>query len=614
MPSRDSNPPFSKPKKRPYNAADRAPAAEPFDLPERREQADRRARPERRATGRPSRDDAAPLSHITEIDREILHLISRRTHLRDALPSGRDATRMERELRSVWEANAARLSRDPRLIRQVFALLQQVECAQKRSESEAEQESFNLNPSRSPVQIFMRGLADCRRSRILGALSAGAGSTNAMTDVLLNDPLVELVKAFNHITPCLRWEDDGRLLCVADAKALNTDKVLLDRAVHVGNDMFNFLLVLCVMAVRPCRLKFMGGSDLKLADLSALRHFLPAIGARFTSIVPGQEGLPARLESSGILPEEVSIPAALTYDSALAVCLGLCCAPREHSLVVELGEHPQAQEILAELQDVLSMAHIAPRIDGFALYIAPDPKPSFTLPQDARITLDLPLASYVLAFPAFVGGKAEIEGLWPDTPEGEACWKLLEAAGVRLSKSKHSVVGTADPQRRFDEPVFAPYEARLPETLFPLATLLTAMGTVHSGSGRLPERVEQHGELDVVDDFLSRLDITREGRNLTHGQPNSLSELPWSCPSAMWAAVLAQGAFLKANLKILNPGIAVGQMPGFWQWYNTLPNPRLSRPPSSATTTEPPAPTRRRIRAGYLPESQQIPPLNEDEE
>ncbi len=612
------------------NKSDRAPAQEPgagpadaeASLSERRPErrggdsrakGERRPRPERSFPDRGGKREKASVGSIVELDREILRLIARRTHLRDELPSGREATRTERELRSAWEANAARVSRDPRLIRQAFALLQQVECLQKRQEESPEQEAFNLNPSRAAVNVAMKGLSDCRRSRILGALSAGTGSANLLTDILINDPLVELVKAFNHISPCLRWEDDGRVACVADSKSLNADKALLDRAVHVGNDMFNFLLVLCIMAVRPCRLKFMGGSDLKLADLSALRHFLPSLGARFTSIVPGQEGLPARLEASGILPEQVGIPSDLPRDAALAVCLGLFCAPRDHSIRVELDGHPDAGSILDELNDILSMAHVVPRLEDSSLYLAPDPRPVFMLPQDVRVALDLPLIGILLSVPLFVGGKVEVEGLWPESPAAEACWKLLEAAGLRLTKNRYGVTATAEPQNTFDAALFAPYDKNLPESLFPLATLFAAMGAVRSGAACLPECVMRGCELDVVDDFLARLGLSRDGSRLCGGTPDRLTDLPWSCPSPIWAAVLAQAAFLKPNLKLLNPGIVVDYMPGFWQWYNSLPNPVLNRPPA-VSVEQPPLPSRRRIRAGYMPEDRMPTPQNPDQD
>jgi len=572
-------------------------------------------RPSDKPSDKPFKKERTSVSLISDIDKEILRLIARRTRLRDELPKGRDATRSERELRFAWETHAARLSRDPLLIRQVFALLQQVECAQHPKETDGQQDVFNLNPSRSPVSVSLKGLSDDRRSRILGTMSAATGCQNVLRDIMINDSLVELVKAFNQISPCLRWEEDGRLVSVADSKSLGSEKALLDRAVHIGDDMLNFLLLLCVMAVRPCRLKLMGGSSLKLADFSSLRHFLPTLGARFTSIVPGQDGLPARLEASGMLPDQVIIPATLSRDAAMAVCIGLFCAPRTHSIRVSLEHHGNAEYILKEFKHILETGHHVPNIDGNILFLAPDPRPSLIFPDDTQLYMDLAVASTVLALPACIGGKVDVEGGWATIFGGEdACKTLLEATGITVTRTAHGMATSGEPMRDFDNKRFAAVEDKLPERLRPLAVLFPALAVLRGGKGYLPSCALLE-KLEVVDEFLERLGLERDGQEL---RPVAEMDdaMPWSSPSAIWGATLALAAFQKPNLKLLNPGIVIERMPGFWQWYNGLPNPALHSPPAPhvAASVEVQQPPRRRIRAGYLPDDQLPPPVQDPEE
>ena len=64
--------------------------------------------------------------------------------------------------------------------------------------------------------------------------------------------------------------------------------------------------------------------------LDLLVHFLPLLGARLTSVVPGQEGLPARLESSAMLPSDVAVPAELPADALEKSGANLCYLTPSH--------------------------------------------------------------------------------------------------------------------------------------------------------------------------------------------------------------------------------------------------------------------------------------------
>lgn len=101
---------------------------------------------------------------------------------------------------------------------------------------------------------------------------------------MLGDALIEGIKTFNQLGCGLLGRKRANKRAGRQSGFASTTGMLVDKAVHVGEDSLNFYLMLMSMAVRPCRSKIMGESALKLADFSPLRHFLPLIGARFTSI------------------------------------------------------------------------------------------------------------------------------------------------------------------------------------------------------------------------------------------------------------------------------------------------------------------------------------------
>ena len=103
----------------------------------------------------------------------------------------------------------------------------------------------------------------------------------------LNGPVMECLKGLNQVGARLRWEEDGRILCQGGEPDSGYNKSILDKVVHGGDDPFNLYLMLFQMVTRPARLKIIGESGLKFVDLAPIRHFLPLLGARLTSVVPG---------------------------------------------------------------------------------------------------------------------------------------------------------------------------------------------------------------------------------------------------------------------------------------------------------------------------------------
>ena len=247
-------------------------------------------------------------------------MIARRSRMLTRLPNAGTSDH-ERELRTSWEENASAVSRDPKLIRQIFALLQEVEVAPADMEQPS---AFNLAPARKALAVELPAPASDRLPRVRMVLAASGATECTLSRRAAQRPghgVPERAQS-GRCPPAL--EEDGRILCQGGEPVSGYNKSILDKVVHVGDDPFNLYLMLFQMVTRPARLKIIGESGLKFVDLAPIRHFLPLLGARLTSVVPGQEGLPARLESSAMLPSDVAVPAELPADA-----LEACSWPRQ---------------------------------------------------------------------------------------------------------------------------------------------------------------------------------------------------------------------------------------------------------------------------------------------
>ncbi|MEG2140396.1 MAG: hypothetical protein RRY20_06380 [Bilophila sp.] len=593
------------------------------DRPDRGPRPDRGERPGRfeRTEGgerlpRPPRGSGL-IAELKELDHDLIRMIAKRSRMLTRLPDT-GASDHERELRTSWEGNATSVSRDPRLIRQLFALLQEVEVAPADMDQPA---SFNLAPAQKPVHVDLPAPTSDRLPRLHMVLAAGAGSTHTLENVVLSAPVIECLKGLNQIGASLRWEEDGRILCQGGEPITGHTKSILDKVVHVGDDAFNLYLVLFQMVTRPARLKIIGESGLKFVDLVPLRHFLPLLGARLTSVVPGQEGLPARLESSAMLPSEVDVPAELPADAAVAL---LMAAPGwERELTVRFDDHPAGKAIVAEVFPVLQAAGIAvtrhENGDSLSLHIVPG---TATLEAHPQSGVNIPIAATLLAMPAFVGGTVCLHGAWDNTGDDAttaAVRTLLSSVGITLEQTKGALVASlpSAPATGATEASEATGDAAAPAlaitpltdlsklspALFPLGLALSLIPLARAKGGAMPT-LPEGADMVLVDSFLNQIGLAREEALLTPTEPLAA---PWASPTMHWALALSLVAFLRPNIKLSNPGIVLAQYPQYWNLYNGLPSPSLNRKTAEANTAdvtpERPAP-RRRVLAGFMPESE----------
>lgn len=623
--SRDSRNPrdFNDPRNKPQDQRSERPersewASRRSDRPETttRDRAERAPRPDWAVRGeqhRPSRDrsegdrprpprGAGLMAELRELDRDLIRMIARRSRMLTRLP-GTGASEHERELRTSWEENASAISRDPKLIRQMFALLQEIDVAP----ADLEQPSaFNLAPARKPLAVSLPAPASDRLPRIRMTLAASSASEGTLHDVVLNGPVVECLKALNQVGARLRWEEDGRILCQGGEPISGYNKPILDRVVHVGDDPFNLYLVLFQMLTRPARLKLIGESELKFVDLAPLRHFLPLLGARLTSVVPGQEGLPARLESSAMLPAEITVPADLPHDALEALLVSTAGWDREVS--VNLAEHPEGHLVAAKILPVLLSVGIHASLseaDG-ALTLQVTPGKAVIADTLASGT-NVIATTAVLSMPAFVGGTVTLATRWKETGDDRTTAtviSLLESAGLTITVSDDAISASfGEGCAEGELPEIKPIAdlSTLSSSLLPIALALAVIPAVRAKGGAMP-KLPEHIDLVLVESFLNQLGLSREDDRLIAVAP---STTPWASPTFPWALALSLAAFLRPNIKLSNPGIVLNHLPHYWNIYNSLPTPSTTRKaPEEEAPAAPVRPARRRVLASHTPESE----------
>lgn len=584
-----------------------------------------RDRDARDSRGRDDAPQRRPLREtVCEIDRDIMGLLLRRHNILTRMRG--DKSRLdsaeEKMLRESWEAAVARVSRDARLSGHFFSLMQEIEflprpmgerLVERTEGSEngggrdgdapAVQEgpdkriAFNLAPPAKPVRLRMQAPLACRATRAWLMLAAATGQPLRLTPCLMNDPIVDCVKMLIQVGASLTREDDG--VTARPAVALAAP----DKVFYVGDSAWNFYLLLGHYLGRPSRAKIMGESSLKLADLSSVRHFLPIMGARLVHVVPKSDGLPARLECSGIIPDSVVMP--VDTPAELAEGILLAAPGYEHSLAMDLTNHPAQKTILGRTLPILRAAGAEVSVEGGVVHVHPT---TLEIPAQPELPMEPELGLFLLALPLALGGETNLSGQWPQWPNAEAGWKLLHSLGLDLQqhngKDGSEVKATcADPIKSFN---LAALPANLPADWAPLAVALAACAALRGERPTLPE-LPQGTDSHEVESFLNALGLEQntEGRLCKNEQ--SGIRPGWNAPSPVWAMAFALAACAKQHQKLGNPGVMTGLYPAFWALYNSLPEPQ----PRRAVEAAPAAPARRRI----ITTSVAVPPeMKEDED
>lgn len=527
---------------------------------------------------------------VCDIDRDILRLLMRRHNLLRRMynAKGHLDPAEEKFLREAWEAAASRLSRDPRLSSRFFTLMQEVEFLPRPDEEPAEKRpAFNLAPASAPVRLSMRAPLACRVTRAWLYLAAAAGQPLRLSPCLMNDPIVDCVKMLNQLGAALTREGSG--VSVLPAPPLGTP----DKVIHVGDSAWNFYMMLGHFLGRPSRAKFIGDASLRLADFSVARRFVGQMGARMVQAVPRCDGLPVRLECSGVLPDSVRLPA----DAPVELAEGLLLAAPFYAqpLSLDLTDLAQRDMLLTRILPVLQQAGADVHQTGTVLRVVPS---RLSIPQHPDLPLEAELGMGLLALAPALGGSVRLEGRWPATPDAQAGLDWLRLLGMAPA-CEHGAVSLS-----MDAPLTTLPAVALPPAFpacwQPLVLAMAALAALRSGTASLPREL-LHDETFRTDaeSFFHALQLRLDEDATLHRSDATDTDTPqgrgWNAPTPVWAMALAIAACARGprqQVRLGNPGDITALFPAFWQLYNSLPAPQMERTPAEAA----PAPAQRQRR------------------
>lgn len=526
---------------------------------------------QRPGDGQPSenRKPQGAAAALIDLDRDLMKLLVRRATLVSRIRSGREhaatpaAIQAEKAVRVAWETGALAFSKDPRFVRQLFSLLQDLKVLTK---EQAESGGlFNLNPPQKPVSGVMTGPTSVRAAQMRIALAACLGLPLTLEPVLLSSSLMDCVKAFTQTGVFLQhdFSGKGRVTLGEGGPA-----VFANAGIFVGEDLFTLHLVALLAASRPGVCRLTGGTRLKEADLSALRNLLPLFGARLAHIVPHSKGLPASLECSGELPPLVMVPAETSFEALCALLLAPLVWNAPITLNLAAVPAAIATAALAEVRPLHREAGADIETHGSHLAYTPAP---LSPPEAPPLPLDPALCAYLLALPAFTGGSVTLNGPWPDRmPEAAQAEQLFAWAGLNLTRASDAVTA-ASGERKHTQPLQL---SDLSPELVPLYLALCAKAAREGDQTRPLARAlfpEDEDDAALADEFLARLGLRHDDAALATDAENTERAIPWTVPSAHWGMAFALCSFVQPGLKLANPGIVTEAMPGFWRIFNSLP-------------------------------------------
>lgn len=545
---------------------------------------------------------------VAELDFSILQLLMKRYNLLQKMRRhGHLEPADEKFIRENWQSTASRLSRDPELSGRFFTLMQGLEFLPKPQKNLPDakdiqkRDAFNLRPAPFPVQI--KTTAPVANWPVLAWLYLGAasGMPVRVSPTTQANEIVNFTRALMHLGAAISRLHEtvpGRqyeVIATRAAEPLGRP----DEVIHAGDSHLTLYIFLAHYLGRPSRIKFMGDSGLKMADLAPLRQALPALGARLTHIIPKSSGLPIRVECSAILPQGYDFPHDLP--AAFGQALILAAPFYEKPFAINFEAHPEREEIFAKTLPIMEASGAIFSLDNYSINLEPC---ILTLPITPDLPVEASIASFLLALTEPLRGTATLEGSWPDWPKEQEFWLLAETMNLpwkRNAREMESASKTTLSNFVVSQPLAGRF-SKIPTWGVPFFTALAACSALANGKATLTPEV---ANLNEVTDFLRACKLKVDPAGAIISDPDLTSTPIWAAPTPEWALALALAACAKNNkqgLRLANPGIMTELWPSFWQFYNSLPKPT----PKAVPARPEPEKQRRRILTNVVSEPPEI--------
>ena len=520
-----------------------------------------------------------PLSkEIEMLDEKIAAMLAQRTRLLAKAAGTRRRKKVsliddvqEKNLWRIWAQAFETEGLNKATLKKLFLLLNSLayEHVEKKNDNAG---SMCMYPRRQPVQIDIQGPRDILQTRIAIALSTGCPSSFEMRHFQTSEMNVELIKAFNQAGAAMSWE---RRVFKSQA---NATIELDNKVIFCGGDPFNFYLLLCRSLTKPGQIKFSGTSTTKFLDLRPLQKLLPLLGARLTTIDPHSNGLPARLECSGHTPEEIEIPWEI--DTFFILALAVTAPFFSKGLRMVLQNTKQAHKIFTIARPIFEQFKLSISQEDRVITIPP--KTPVCTGGNIEIPIDLPMGAYILSLPFFRGGRANLQGRWPEIAQkGSPFEEILSEFGISMQVSKASVETTCEGQT---DAVYVDITGR--SKMLPLVTALS-LGVSQNATIRFDQFTP---DVEHADNFLTflnidhsvktdRIDIRPKNSNLNPPEGS------WDSPTPFWTLSYVMASFVLPGICLSNPGELTSIWPDFWNTFNNLPAPQEALRSQPKTTT-----------------------------
>ena len=511
---------------------------------------------------------------IADIDNQVLDLLEKRAYLirkegawRKSRQKSLVDPKLEKLLRGSFDQKAGELGLDAKLAKQLFTLLNQFSLADIRKKFTGD--GYKLAPRVEPINASITGPRSFRVTRMLLAMAAAAGKRVHLAPVTMNAPNKDLAKALKQTGAPISWDDQ---------EIHNEDGKLLEfegNMIFVGEDHFNFYLLLCLALGHAGRCKFTGKPGLQLLDIAALNKVLPSLGARLVPMNPNNPGLPARLECGGAMDESVTLSGNMDPDFAAALTLAAWTFPGGLTIKGLSGE---ARVRAAQAVDVLTSCGIKAEMGKDSATVSdgiPEIEEYPTLPLSVRLN------SLLLGLPLMSGGSINIEGTWPKGEQADRVIRELEGLGLRIDSATENLIATCVGE------IPRPATIGLGENpdLQPLALALGLKAGEATLSGQPDETLTE-----LLDRMGVAYEITETGLEL---KPSARSwDGTWYSPDPVWSMGCALAAYAVPGIILENHGEVTSTWPEFWNFYNSLPTGIMKPKPVPEKKDDP----RRRIK------------------
>ena len=539
---------------------------------------------------------ASITDEITDLDRRLLLLVAQRTRLltkaatmRRTKGKGAVDPAQERQLRTAWDDAAAQSGLSRASLRSMFTMLNGLAytAADQPEVASRGGQDFSLKPKSGPVHIDAAALPSVYHACLLTALAGALGQPLRLDPVPLCDPIIELIKAFNHLGAKLSWE--GQAIVAQEASGTEEAPWSLayeGGSAFAGNYPLTLYLIIALGLSQAGRTSLSGGVDLKLLDLAAIAPTLTELGARLAPVTPNTRGLPARLEAGGRMAASLTLPDDFPPDFAAALVMAAWSYPE--GLTLQYRARSGVAHAVTQAVAMLRQCGVDVALTDDTVRI-PHAKP--IIPRYPVLPMDTLAAGTLLAMVRLRGGSVSLSGFLPkDGAETQDIVSLLTSTGLQVRTDAGLQATPGDWPRPLNVSM-----ASL--RLFPLGVALAA-SSPHGGTLRLSgddadmamiharELLFAAGKGHRVDGL--QLDFEPGFQHEPQGV--------YVAPGPEWALSLALLALARPGLALDNPGVLTGLWPGFWSMYNRITAPVTGLLPKKDTPADDkPAKTGRRI-------------------